>query len=697
MKIYTIAVLVAFMTVILTAGLVAAGDDHGACSITVNADRTKGQISPMLFGNNIEWVQISDAGFSDEQSDLAANLGVGILRFPGGALSETYHWRNAVGPAELHKDNEDSYGHLMKSYFGTDEFIALCEQIGCPEKMITVNYCTGTAQEAANWVEYCNAEVPSSSDPSWKLDSYKADGKAPKGYFAWLRSELGHPKPYRVKYWEIGNEIYCRQDLKDKLTPGHGYNASEYASDIKEYASAMKVVDPTIKIGSVSVDDSLLKGWNKEILKTAGKSVDFIAPHYYSSVSNLMFEKIYSSPKASTRHIIFPTSGEYTIRVTMRIQPAKEEPDTLGKVELKIDGKAIETFFVGAAPKAYVYRGKIAQGDHDVSIEFLNKYWNPSTEDIRLLQIYKVTRQIGVLPEESIWYPEDAEQQLLFDDARALTERIRNIRSQLSEYAPSRNIEIAVTEGGLNYPRDGSMKLEGCREEDIRHSLRFKSALWQSVMLNAFIRNGVSIYCHWNLLDSGYYGVIRTLAKDDNKQVVTPCYYLLQLYSRLGGASLVDTSTVSGTYEWPESIPVPPVIDGISGNVQSGKLPRPEEVPHLDALAGRSADGKKLYIMAVNRFAKPLAVNLHIRGFSIEGAGVARTLSVQHLETRNQSVGNAHAEMDAHNEIENLEGKKITPDKVGINLSPIEQPAKDFEYTFPAYSVTMIELHGGSQ
>jgi alpha-N-arabinofuranosidase len=136
--------------------------------------------------------------------------------------------------------------------FGTDEFVSFCGHIGA-EPSITVNVEGGgaSAEEAAAWVEYCNGPVTS---------KYGA-----------MRAANGHPAPYGVKYWELGNEIW------GDWVRGHS-DAPAYARNLIRYVTAMRGVDPQIKVIAVGDNNP---DWDRTVLKTAGHLIDFLSIHHY--------------------------------------------------------------------------------------------------------------------------------------------------------------------------------------------------------------------------------------------------------------------------------------------------------------------------------------------------------------------------------------------------------------------------------
>jgi len=177
-----------------------------------------------------------------------------FIRWPGGNVAQDYHWSWGVGPRDerftwtnLSWKNEPEPGD-----FGTDEFIAFARAVGA-EPSITVNVegRGATVEEAAAWVEYCN-------------------GPATSKYGA-MRAANGHPEPFAVTLWEIGNEIW------GDWVRGHS-DAITYARNYNRYAKAMRAVDPSIKL--IAVGDNDMK-WNRAVLGAAGDWIDYLAIHHY--------------------------------------------------------------------------------------------------------------------------------------------------------------------------------------------------------------------------------------------------------------------------------------------------------------------------------------------------------------------------------------------------------------------------------
>ncbi len=113
-------------------------------------------------------------------------LGIGAMRWPGGCCADHYHWKNGIGkerPPRLHPI-PDPANPVWRHDFGTDEFLRLCELTGA-EPVLTVNTATGSPEEFLDWYEYVNAPKETK--------------------FGSLRAQNGHPEPYNIRYWGMGN------------------------------------------------------------------------------------------------------------------------------------------------------------------------------------------------------------------------------------------------------------------------------------------------------------------------------------------------------------------------------------------------------------------------------------------------------------------------------------------------------------
>lgn len=131
------------------------------------------------------------------------------LRWPGGCFADQYHWRDGIGPkANRPQTVNTTWGMVTETNaFGTHEFLDLCQQIGC-EPYFAGNVGTGTPQEMSDWLEYLNF--------------------AGKSTLTALRAKNGHPEPYKVSFWGVGNESW---GCGGSMTPEY------YADKYKQYAA----------------------------------------------------------------------------------------------------------------------------------------------------------------------------------------------------------------------------------------------------------------------------------------------------------------------------------------------------------------------------------------------------------------------------------------------------------------------------
>ena len=160
-------------------------------------------------------------GFRADTISLMREMDCKILRMPGGNFVSGYDWKDTIGDPDTRPPVLDPvWGAVQPNDVGVDELIRMCRLIGV-EPYWCVNSGFGEARSGAELVEYVNG------DPSTKWGSRRAAN--------------GHPEPYRVRYWSIGNEMYGRWQL------GHMAPA-QYAVKHRLFAEAMRRVDPSIYI-----------------------------------------------------------------------------------------------------------------------------------------------------------------------------------------------------------------------------------------------------------------------------------------------------------------------------------------------------------------------------------------------------------------------------------------------------------------
>jgi alpha-N-arabinofuranosidase len=227
--------------------------------IIVHLDQVLGDISPNIYGQFIEHLGRAIYGgiYDDRQRCFRPDvlgkvqqLRTPLLRYPGGTVTKIYHWKDGVGPDRPIRKNL-VWGGNDNNHVGTDEFMRYAELVGA-SPFLTVNMSTGTAEEAADWVEYCNG-----------TDTF----------YATKRKENGHAASYQVKYWGLGNEEAAKEDA------GTLQNVQDYIKKAWYYAKLMKLQDPSIQL--IMVGDQ--EAWNQQVLRELHPICDYISLHLYAN------------------------------------------------------------------------------------------------------------------------------------------------------------------------------------------------------------------------------------------------------------------------------------------------------------------------------------------------------------------------------------------------------------------------------
>lgn len=249
-------------------------------------------MDPLLFGNFAEHLgrmiyggiydegnPLSDAdGYRKDVMEAVKNLGVSILRYPGGNFSSGYNWTDGIGPKDQRPVRvELAWNALESNRFGTDEFLRYCERIGA-QPYLCINGGLGTIDDARHWVEYTN--------------------ESRHTYWADQRRKNGRDAPYNVKYWGLGNEIDGGWQLGHK-------NAEDYAKFAVEAAKAMRLVDRSIRLiasGSSNYGADW-QGWNRTVIQALHGTADYVALHTYINNRDNDFEKYMAWSQTVERYI----------------------------------------------------------------------------------------------------------------------------------------------------------------------------------------------------------------------------------------------------------------------------------------------------------------------------------------------------------------------------------------------------------
>jgi alpha-N-arabinofuranosidase len=239
--------------------------------IYVDSRRTISPLDRNLFGSFLEHLgraiyegiydpgsKLSDAnGFRKDVMDEVRQMGVPIIRYPGGNFVSGYNWLDVDGPKQDRlKQLDKAWNSMDSNQFGTNEFMTWCKAVGT-EPLMGLNLGTGTPEQAAALVEYCNVD----KGTQWSD----------------LRRKHGYADPYNVKRWCLGNEMDGPWQI------GH-MTATEYGLRAQDAARQMRAVDPSLKLiacGSSGPGMPTYLEWDREVLEQCYEYVDGLSLHRY--------------------------------------------------------------------------------------------------------------------------------------------------------------------------------------------------------------------------------------------------------------------------------------------------------------------------------------------------------------------------------------------------------------------------------
>jgi alpha-N-arabinofuranosidase len=235
--------------------ITASSASNYSASVSIDLARPLGAISPHIYGQYLEHVQREDEciypslwadtspfadafGLRRDVMAAARELGVPVVRWPGGCFADVYHWRDGIGPQSQRPVRVNQHwGGEEPNHFGTDEFLRWCREVGSAA-YINANLGTGTVEECLAWLDYCNATNR------------------------------------RVQFWGIGNETFGEWEA------GH-MDAPTYARTLAQWAAAVRRADPQVQILGVGSMSANNPRWDSLVLRRAGNLIDLLTIHAY--------------------------------------------------------------------------------------------------------------------------------------------------------------------------------------------------------------------------------------------------------------------------------------------------------------------------------------------------------------------------------------------------------------------------------
>lgn len=236
---------------------------------------TVGQITPDLYGVFTEHIGgvIYDGIYVGSESDVPNVHGfrkfiidkmraahIPLIRWPGGCFAETYNWRDGIGPRSARPVRLSWWtaydGRYESNQVGTDEFLDFCNLCGA-EPYFAANLTSMSPMDIRDWIDYCNSPEGATT-------------------LAQLRAANGHPAPYNVRLWGVGNENWGG---------GGNMTASYYINEYRRYATVMQNASPAAKPELIACganrDDYAWTRGLMDGLSAHGAPMHGMAVHYY--------------------------------------------------------------------------------------------------------------------------------------------------------------------------------------------------------------------------------------------------------------------------------------------------------------------------------------------------------------------------------------------------------------------------------
>jgi alpha-N-arabinofuranosidase len=244
---------------------------RGPARVLIRRSEGRGELDRRVLGSFLEHLgraiytgvyepgsRAADAkGFRTDVAREIKELGVPIIRYPGGNFVSGYNWLDGVGPkAQRPVVLDRAWNQSETNQFGTNDFIDWCGLVGA-EPLLGMNFGTGTVEMAAAYVEYCNVE----RGTKWSE----------------LRRTHGYERPHNVRYWCLGNEMDGPWQIGQ-------LQAREYGRKARDAAKQMRVIDRNLQLiacGSSGTFMPTYLTWDREVLEECYDQVNGISLHAY--------------------------------------------------------------------------------------------------------------------------------------------------------------------------------------------------------------------------------------------------------------------------------------------------------------------------------------------------------------------------------------------------------------------------------
>ncbi|HLN74339.1 MAG TPA: alpha-N-arabinofuranosidase [Prolixibacteraceae bacterium] len=248
-------------------------------------------------------------GYRKDLLEALKALKVPVLRWPGGCFADTYHWKNGIGPLADRPKIKNAFwgGTIEDNSFGTNEFLNLCEMIGC-DPYISANVGSGSVNEMIDWIQYMTSDddVPMAN----------------------LRRQNGREKAWDVKFIGIGNESW---GCGGEMTPEY------YSNLLRQYSSYARLYggDKFQRIGCGSNGGDF--NWTKVLMENAKNNMDGLSLHYYTLPTGNWGDKGSATNFAEDQYFSALKSALYMDELVSRHSAIMDQYDKSKRVDLLVD------------------------------------------------------------------------------------------------------------------------------------------------------------------------------------------------------------------------------------------------------------------------------------------------------------------------------------------------------------------------
>jgi alpha-N-arabinofuranosidase len=599
-----LALLFGVLAVLLGPADAGAGHGHRShrAKVVIHPGDALRPVHPGIFGVNHRYPYDAFGMWDSSTGDVPKRFderfsaaGFKSVRFPGGLVANTYHWDRAIGPVSSRGMNVNGHtGEPLTNEFGPDEFGSFITERGL-EAMMLANFATGTAQEAADWVEYMNAPV----------------GTNPNGGVAWagVRARNGHPAPYDVRSWEIGNEMY---------QPGQAYWLGEGSlkDRTRKYAFGGSTAFTTQRVGTPADHQD-----------SAAKS---------DGSADQMFQVRYPPVAPNGRFALTVDDVPWN-----RIQDVSAAPPGARVYELEPASGTI-TFGDGVhgaiPPEDEVVRASYVSGPHDGFVDYYAAM-KAADPDVRVGSCFRngtflalmgtthpydfvVTHLYSHMPPRGSNGPRQFHDGAMYLAGKRANE-VAELRSAIREHAgdAEKAIDIVVSEYGMSFGKD--------RKGPTPNYMRsIDQAVYVAVQLQRWIKLGVPLAGKQSLIDFNPKEAPQgsTLGPSEQALIGSAPHYT---------ASATARAFRLLTHDIGDRI----VRAGLRG-APSRRIYTGAKLNLVRALATKGADGS-LYLTVVNKdSSREIPLTVRVGGHRIRGAVVKQLVSPSFLSYN--SVAHSH-------------------------------------------------------